>query len=1457
MSTHRIGFLPSLRIACCLTVCVVAIVLCRPTAAQDTAPVTVADSPLAWQLFQQATDQSKENPAEAARICQRLLDGFSSRVIPAEGAAAAGGATPAGGSDRFEGTVERVERFLRTHPTTLERYRQIEGPEAARVLTIEGPEKVARLYGLTPAGLSSHLAIAESDFHAGRFERAILRLKRIEGHPDLGTSTKDASAYWFLRGACTSLLGRTSDRELADTQLLALGLDETSPERVAIARFAAVTTPDVPVLRSPLTAGVPPESDERGWQPVWTEPLSSTPYTRLFVLPDEFSGVRLGGPLPRALDRAKFDGTFLVVAPSVFGDLAIVSDGDTVRAMDRLSHRTVWMRAIEAGRVDRDAGAVIDLASVAVGEGRVVVLPGYGFVNERGTLARVTCLDLETGAVRWESPLATLGGDEFSELFPVGEPVIADGAVYVLARKVTSRLETVEYILALDRDDGSLLWATYIAGAGSVNMQGLRPASRITVADGSVWVASMVGAIARLDASDGRTQWLQRFLVPVRDARYPTEAWELGGPALIGDWLFAVSPDQATVVQIERETGRIENTFALGSTNAWGTTRYILADGGDDLRAPRLFAVGGDIVAFDPDRPTQPLWTLSAVNAERFADRAGIASRTGIRGRVQIAGDLLVVPGIDDVLLVSRDTGRVKERIEIEGPANPVLVGPQLLLGQNASVTALMPAASAERLMRERIALEPNDAEGGLALLDLGLRAKRIDLCVEAANFARAAIDRASLSATSERAREELVVRLLRTAQLEAAAGPAGEPIHILLDSIVREPSQRVRQLLAAGEWLAEQGRLDDAVVAMDRVLAEPELASVPVGRSDETRVPASLDALARLAGLGERATAAMSRRDEMARKQVAEAMSVDAASKPQALRAVAESFPLTAAGVDAALSAAAIFADRQEWLGGWAVLQSSLRAVPVDARGNEWATRLVGASIDLARRAGWPLTATAIVDTALAERGDLRVALADGSHTLRELRDAATKPSASIGGEPGTVRELPGKLVRGAAGATAIKGIDGILTADGQAMSLLTLPDFQPAWKATIVDRDPLLLLVGSYNGVDAILIWQEPSDRDATASWIGLRDGAVLATTPAAGDLLSAEALLDAGRPTSQQMPNESPYLASQILPIIAGRSLVLVRRNGDIAAFDLADLSKPSWTAKRVLDQIFEVGVTDWALALGGQASGEIRPGAAGPSGLPSVVALSPSNGTVLTRTTLSEGEDVRWLRILESGEVIVGVRSAVIALDALGRLDGRSAPLRWRKESLDVQDSLGAWRFGRSLVLATAADLTDTMVAIDLATATIDLGLYRPPSRLDGRRSEIRAGGRQGEAGLVQFKDRLVAFSLNGEVIGEDAIAEEERDFSLTLGVADGVIVVSNGVPRQMPMADGSGLRFEYSYVLYRLSLKDGLRLLGPGIRVRTVGQRAERWTVVDGFVIVSTNNGSLAVPLPSASAAMVP
>ncbi len=1251
---------------------------------QDTAPVTVYDSPLAWQLLQQAFDQARENPSEAARIAQRLLDDFGDRLVPAERSAGEGATSADEGA--FEGVAERVERFLRTHPSVLARYRQMEEAEAVRLRAQGGARAIAHTRGLTRAGLDANLELAEGELHRARFGEALARLRRLEGHPDLAANDLSADAgrlYWFLRGACAAFLDDPIEREQAETRLKAFGIPMDAPELASIARFAAMEPAELPLSLSPLTAGELPATDEGDWQPVWIEELEATPFSRIFVGgPGAFNRL----PLPDRIDRARFDGSYLVVAPTVIGDAIVISDGGSVRALDRLSHRTIWRRELDVARIDGDFNQVSDLALIATGEGAAVLFPGYGFVNERGTVARILCVSLRDGRTRWEVPLASLPGAEFEDLFPLGQPVIADGSVYCLARKVTSRLETVDYLLSFSLADGTLRFATYIAGAGGVNMQGLRSASAPIVADGCVFVASSAGAIACISAHDGHMRWLRRFLVPVRTGRYAVEPWEMGGPALVGEWLFAVTPAQDAVVQINRTNGRVEASMPTGTTSAWGTPRYLLADEGYELMPPRIFAVGGDIVAFDPDRPTVPLWTLSQANEDLFRDRSGVGSRSGIRGRVQLAGSTLVVPGLRDVLFVARETGRVRERIEMDGPANPVLVGPQLFLGQNTRVTALMPAESAERLMRERIAREPLDPEGGLALLDLGLRSKRIELCVEAAASARRAIDAANErggSVANDRAREELVVRLLRAARLDARPESLGaaERLFAMLAEVARTPSQSVRFLIAWGDWLAAQERWPEAVAAVDRVLAEPALANEPHIRDDDREVIAEIEAIERLQRWEAPAAAEIRQRSAAAAERLASLDLTDG----EALARLALGAPLTTASIDAGVAAARRLADASRFTESWFTLQRVLRTVPRDGAHREQRASLVSAAIDVARRAGWVEAERSFVDLMRSESGDLDLIVGGEATTLSAVAALHEQPAARIGGEPGTMRDLPGRLlqsvdselVRRLAARTATQ--PGLLLADGRTLAFHRLSDLGRVWTAPLADADPVILGIGAPRvpgaatpgevagstkpaaGDDAVLLWQAISEREASISWVRLADGVTVAATPELGAFFPAEALLDGGRPVNQQMPNESPFIPSQLLPVTTSNEIVVVRRNGDVVAFDKDDLTKPLWRQSRVLDQVYEIGWNDWGIALAGRtqpAPGEvIRPDAE--SGRPALVVIDPASGRLLTRTELDESEDAIWMRLFETGEAIIGTELGLLAFDVGGRIEQGAA------------------------------------------------------------------------------------------------------------------------------------------------------------------------------------------------------
>ena len=96
-----------------------------PAPVQEASIAAVGDSATAWQWIQQMEDQARENPAEAARLAQRLLDGYDRKLVPAGGDA---------DRDLFMSVRDRVRRFLIGRPAVLERYRAFESAEADRTL---------------------------------------------------------------------------------------------------------------------------------------------------------------------------------------------------------------------------------------------------------------------------------------------------------------------------------------------------------------------------------------------------------------------------------------------------------------------------------------------------------------------------------------------------------------------------------------------------------------------------------------------------------------------------------------------------------------------------------------------------------------------------------------------------------------------------------------------------------------------------------------------------------------------------------------------------------------------------------------------------------------------------------------------------------------------------------------------------------------------------------------------------------------------------------------------------------------------------------------------------------------------------------------------------------------------------------------------------------------------------
>ncbi len=1351
---------------------VAAMRIATPAAAQESALATVGDSATAWQWVQQMEEQARENPAEAARLAQRLLDGYDRKLVPA------------GGDDRdlFTNVRDRVQRFLLSNPSVIERYRAFESAEADRTLSAGDLAGTAALRALTAAGLRATLTLAEREVRGGRFASAEARLSEIEGHPDLRGD--ESPPYWFLRATCARMLGREA------------------AARDAAGRLANLDAP-VWIEGLALTEGVRPRAEAEpadpltfsGWQQVWSDDIPGSPFARVFLEPAALNrpGNLADPTMPRPLlnrTRAGDDSPWMVMLPVVHGETVLVNNGLRLRALDRFSRRERWSRVlVDRGSFETDAGPAGDLLGVAVGDGTVVAFGGavQGFERSGGGI--VAAFDAETGAERWKIALPGLGGEEFGRLFPTGIPIVGDGQAVILARRVTPRLETVEYLLALDLADGSLRWSTFLCSSGGIRAINNRPSSTPVLADGSIFVVTGGGGVGRVDPADGRIEWFRRFLVPIRDLRQPTEPWEMGGPAIVGGSVFALSPDQSEIVQLDLRDGTTIASFPIGLAATWGSPRYLLTDG------ERVFAIGSDIRALDATEPDRLRWSFADENAELVGGLPGSASRSGIRGRVALVGGHLLVPTLDRMLLVSASSGRVERSIEVDQPGNPVLDSrsdaPQLFVAGVAGISCLMPADAAERAMRSRIEARPDDPQSSLALLDLAVRGRRVDLALEAARLAAAATDRASDGEAGVASRDELLDLLLVAADGCGPGSLDAGPIHDIAREVARTPEQRSRQTLAESAWLISRDRPLEAVAALRPLVEDPAFARVVLEPDAGRAVPASILAIERIQSLPPAVLAGL-----------------DAAAGPP--------LPGTPRDLETRLAAAA---NATAPTGSMRILGEAWRSLPPSPQGDADARRVVEAIRKLATAHGWSGVLAELDRTAASSRP------AAGFVDSRP-------PATALDGPLATIVELPGRVpLRGPAEANG-RPRDGFLLLEDRSISFRSGPDLALRWRRPVDDRNPVVLAWTP----EAFLLWEDSTERGERASLVRRDDGSTIAQTPAARDVFPAASLIDAGRPAGQIMPNDEPYLPSDVIPLVSGDRLVVVRRSGDIAGYRLATIDRPDWVVADRLDQIYAVELLDWGLLVAGEDRSADRP-----EGIPTLLVLDPTSGTELSRTELPEG--VRWARLGLFGEAVAGTRTGIHAVDAFS-----GTPL-WSLGGVAGQETVEGLRLGDRLLVLDAGE---GLSGVSFRDGQSDPAAFRIRETGSVGGSPVSIASAEGGV-IVHRESRIQLFSPSGLGLGEDAIADD-RNYTHAIPVEGGVLVLNALGGRQVPLPDRTGSRTEFPYLLYLLETSSGLRLARDPVEIRVPGQRIDRLLAIDGAMILSSGGSTVVLPIPFRSEA---
>lgn len=1437
----------------------------RPATAQVKSPVAVDDSPTAGELLQRAIDCAAANPAEASRLIERVLAEHPSKLVPWR-------AARNDDSDRFRSARDAANEFLLAHPPVLERFRGSVSASAQRRVDEGDLGAVWRSAKLTSAGFDAALRLAQGDLERAAFASARRQLEGLEQHPDF-VGDRAARARTII-GLASAAAG---DADTAGIELAAL---RDMQGGVAMAGAAAIGRLQAQVAErgapiavhgvTPLDSGMSAPTGDATWHLLAAQPLPQSLAVRAAGATEEIT--RFGSIGPQSVERLRERGSFLTAAPTIAGNSAFVSEGGVVRAYDRLSGRLRWLRELPGFDPVADGEPASDMNIVSVWGDSLVTLVGHALPIGRTGGSRVVCLDTATGEVRWQTALSQWrsGDDGLEGLFPYGTPVIDDGLVFVSARKVTSRLEVVSYVVALDLADGRVRWARHLCSSSSPKLGSSHPLSSIVARDGLLYASISTGAAACLDARSGEIRWLKRLNVPVSDPRYESEPWEIAAPLLTSVGLVMVAPDQLSMLVLDVDDGRVLHERPIGQPESWGQPRYFLgipataATPSADEPAPPagavvqaeepppgfvhgspelIVAVGSDIVAFSVDDLVRPRWKLSETAG---ADAIVAADeRRGVRGRVQAVERALIVPMRERVLVVDADTGAARTLVAGTSPGNPLLVGPQLLLATDTRVEAYMPFDEAERFLRRRIADDPRDPDRALALVVLGLRAKSFPTAIDGAEAARQAIEAEPDPRAASTDRADLFARLLDVDAADLAPTDTdGDRLHAMLAAVASTPSQNARRLVALGDWQSRRGRTAEAAATWTSVLADRALASALVPDGD-------LERAALLAVTTRLATASLASMPEWRESLQALGRAVAENAEPSAVLAMVDRLPIAGdaeaalASFEALQSASTALLARGDGdmaldvaLRAWRRVELADDAAPVAL---PVAARLAGLAVANAIAIDAPVRGAAIVDAFAAMSGAIdpavvELVIADRPVSVGAVRTQLAgygaplrSPPPRVGSLAGDGRELPGRLLRGmnTPGATPpswpsnrviAAGDDGLHMLDAKLQSVWTLPFDDPDPRVIAFDGRGLLLwtLVGG----DAIAVMIDPDE--GRIRWMSPRLSTVL---PPAGAARAPEQLLAGGQ----------PFDAAEILPLATGNRLVLVRRSGECATLDLRDGGAVSWSRSAGLAQVHGAWADDATILLGGiEADGRAV-----------VIALDPRDGVELSRRQPTLGSRVNWVSMGAGGVAVIGTEAGVEAFDP-------SAPpgeVLWRNRERAMRGTLRSAIAGPWMLVTNAAEglvalrLADGRLGGETAFAT---GIL--PELGEARVRDVIVGP---EGVIVQFEERLVSFDRRGRLRGMDAIADD-RDYRFVLPGAARLVGVSFLRSEQIEL-EGGGRRTQYSFRAYQFDPSKGCKLVGNAMQVASLAQNFDRARLIDGWLLLSTGTAITAIPLAAAGA----
>lgn len=899
---------------------------------------------------------------KSADVYQEIIDKYADRVIPTR-------SDDSGAIAQYTSVALVVQEHLSKWPEEgLKVYRQRFEDRAQEMLTAAGNDRepLQRLftqYFATESGKTAGLRLLSLSLERGEFASAAWVGKRLlSHHPSIVVERpmvlfKTAIAE-HLAGAKAGAAARLAELKQrypnasgtlrgVDVNLVEALTTELTDQPSLMRMFRSDSWP-VP-FGSPDAAAVPEQVSFGG--------------AKLFSINIVRSPKAGRAPNPQAesiFNDARKLGGLTGILPSIDNGELFFQDNARVYAISLTSGMPLpgWQQRYSGDKrgtysVDAAPTPRGKLFGVCVNDKSVFAVLGQqdllamqmGMRNGGGT-PQLVSLDRTSGKLNWSVTMQKLTiPDEFASLREgkvQGTPLVIDNTVYVLVTAQRGGQFEECHLVALRVNDGSYLWSSYVASTatgGGFDFDGDGFASdtsaMLSYSDGRVYVLTNLGALACLDAADGKTHWLNV---------YPRTASKGGmnQRVFINRGSFMNNRDGATKPYMQNPPMIVDGRLFVAPLDSPNILVYDAASGEEIKRIPRqiertkfkpadmLLGVVGDQMVlankstifvipwqtFDPSKSV-------ADNGGKYKVIQAVAGsgsddQDSIRGRPLVTGKYIFVPASDKLYRITLDDVRTENTypprgmwdLAEEAPGNVVGTPDHLVIAGADRVTVYTDLSVATRKLDEQIAKDPNLAEPYLRYAELllagGNPSESIDWLDKAAERmgGRKSLQQGALRDRLFEIACGFAVKLQRT---ETSSPEVVRQLFIRANEAADSAQEQVRYRLAHAQFHRKNGDAAAEIALHQQILAVPTWRTISVaGRAGSTS--AGAEAEAAIIELVTQDPSLYAEYDARATEQL-EALRADETSTPESIIAVADEFPVS----KSALPALQLAADRFE----------------------------------------------------------------------------------------------------------------------------------------------------------------------------------------------------------------------------------------------------------------------------------------------------------------------------------------------------------------------------------------------------------------------------------------------------------------------------------------------------------------------------------------------------------------